>query len=146
MPPTFTSVDQAQARLAELKASQDWVAKVLSNDPSALREFRAITEMIGKSDRVDAALAGKPILDGELTAHDLVGAIGGLRELGLRDEVVAEALRGSINTADVVRQTRALYQDRMSDPEWTERLLAGGAAEKREHALMSIILSGQMTG
>lgn len=152
VPPPFASADQAQARLAELQQSQEWIGRLMSGDPKARGEFDAIHQMIaGADDQVDRAIAGNadPVLgevaiEGELSTRQTAEAITGLRELGLRDEVVAEAIRGAVYPESVVRQAADLKRTRMSDPEWTKKFLAGSAAERREMTLMNVILSGKI--
>ena len=147
-PPEFKTVDAATVRLTELQASAEWRDKVLAGDPAATREFKAITQRIAQGDDESlpgVAEDGQTILrEGQISRSDAVDAIAHLREMGLSDEVIAEAFAGSLNSAEVVQRTHALYKQRMSDQEWAKRLLAGGMAERRELALMSVILSGQM--
>lgn len=148
IPPKFTSVDAAQARLAELQSQQEWTAKVLAGDPAALREFQAITERIAAGDDETlpsvAAPGQKVLVDGQISRADAVQAFADLRAMGLNDETIAEVFNGSVNSGEVVSLTHAHYLTRMSDKAWAGRLLAGGMAERKELALMSVILSGQV--
>jgi hypothetical protein len=148
IPPEFKTVDAARSRLAEIQASEEWRGKVMSGDPRAVREFRAIHEKIVAGD--DESLPGvaapgqKALVDGQIPYADAVQAFADLRAMGLSDDVIAEVFNGSVNSDEVVSRTHAHYLARMSDKAWAGRLLAGGMAERKELALMSVILSGQV--
>ncbi len=63
---------------------------------------------------------------------------------GVSDGAIGEALRGDPVTRAEMAAVQAFKNMRHGDPEWVSRLLKGGYAERREHELMSIVLSSEI--
>jgi hypothetical protein len=66
-----------------------------------------------------------------------------LRDAGVGDGAISQALTGKPETPEAIAAVKVFKAQRMSDPEWTKRFLAGGATEKREWLLWSIVIAGE---
>ncbi len=141
-PPELPPIDAARAKFAQLQRSNEWRDRLLRGDPATVKEFQTLTATIaGVEDKPDEP--GRPLIENELSREDTIAAVADLKTLGFKDDIIAEVFKGSKNSQAVIDETRAHYLRCMSDPDWTERLLAGGMQERREHALMCTILTGE---
>jgi hypothetical protein len=141
----------AKARLSALAADPDWSKAFFSGDQAARAEFTRLTAQVAAGNPTADALAGaKPsetfeletTVAGQLNTRNRADAVAGLRELGLGDDVVAQAIDGASVSPHEVAMARQAKAMRLSDKAWTDRYLAGGIAEKREMGLLNVILSG----
>jgi hypothetical protein len=150
--PSATPTDSigAKARLDALSADPEWSKKFFAGDQAARAEFARLTGQVAAGNPTADALAGaKPsetfeletTVGGQLNTRNRADAVAGLRELGLGDAVVAQAIDGAaVSEHEVAMATQAKAM-RLSDKTWTDRYLAGGLAEKREMGLLNVILS-----
>jgi glutamine synthetase len=81
-------------------------------------------------------------VSGQLNTRNRGDAVAGLRELGMDNETVQQAIDGGAVSAHEVAMARQAKAMRLADSAWTTRYLAGGLAEKREMGLLNVILSG----
>jgi hypothetical protein len=138
----------ARRRLDVLNKDAAWGARLISGDVAARTEFRELLEKIGAG---DPAIGAAPPAGGQFdfSSEDqpsrqvLSGTVQMLREAGVSDGAISQALKGTPESPEAIAATKVLKAQRMSDPEWTKRFLAGGATEKREWMLMSIILASE---
>jgi hypothetical protein len=144
---------QARIALAELQADEKWTQRFLDG---GLKERKQFDELAAKKNEaadgqlveiamrhgVEAApLIPEVTFDGALNTAKLANVIADLRDHGLEDDHISEAFdeERTIDRAthDAVKR---LEQQRLGDAEYVKRYLAGGAAEKREMALIRIAL------
>jgi hypothetical protein len=139
---------EARTRLDALIADKDWGAKALAGDLAANRELRELTTMAARDDGagVDVAMLGNanqmPTTELQVMAH----AAASMREVGIREEIIRDALSGKAMTQAEVDLTKAWQTRHFADPEWSKRFLAGGAEERQQFMLCSIILSSPIKG
>jgi hypothetical protein len=149
-PPSATPTDSigAKARLDALVKDPAWAKSYWDGNPSARREFSELTEKIANGNPTADALAGAPpaeieiTVGGQLNSRNRAEAVAGLRELGMDNQTVLQAIDGATVSAHEVTMARQAKAMRMSDSAWTARYMAGGLAEKREMGLLNVILSG----
>jgi hypothetical protein len=144
---------EAQARLDALTRNKDWGEKYLSGNIEARREFASLTEMAAQAEyRLDNVLAGKvePELmeltssEHPLSTRNLSSAVESLREFGLSDDVIRQAVTGRPVSAEERRAVEQFRAMRLSNGDWAKKLLAGDHDARRELTLMSIVLSSEV--
>jgi hypothetical protein len=116
---------------------------------SRLAVAKAEAAKLHGSNRIERALTtdatSDPLfdstVDGELSMTALRSQIADYRELGLNDIQINQAVNGAKYHRVTIDAARQLYEQRMSDPEWTRKLAAGDKLVKREHALIGICLN-----
>jgi hypothetical protein len=150
-PATLTPT-QARERLAELQSDKEWTQRFLSG---GLKEKKQFDVLLAKQNEATdaqleiamrngvevAPLIPEVTFDGALNSARLAQVITDLRDHGLEDAHIEEAFD---ETRTIDRATheavKRLEQQRLRDVEYVKRYLAGGAAEKREMALIRIAL------
>lgn len=139
------SANEAAARLSELKADPKWRDQFLSGSSTHAKEMRDLQAVVDKEQntQVDMAIAGK-LYDGIQPGGHLaaVGTAEMLREANIGDTaIIKQVLTGGEVTPQEHAAAIARKSELMADAAWTDRYLKGGAAEKREMTLISIVLS-----
>ena len=139
---------EATMRLNELKNDATWRDRFLAGNTPEAREYRALRTQIesGDAPNVDAAMAGvlddAPFQDSK--RMQMVAATAHFRDLGIRDEVI----RQTLTDYEVTPQEHAVVTkwkaDRMRDPEWVEKYLAGHGDHKRDMMLANIVLTSKI--
>jgi hypothetical protein len=145
----------ASEKLGVLEGTKGWTDKLLAGDAAVTQEWNGLHERVVRGDdqakdaallseRVKEAMTGdrRSMPDAEAEQMNVTAAM--LRELGIRDEVVTQALSGRDVTQaefDVVKnwQTRA-----MRDPEFTKRYLTGEPEACQKMTLAAIVLSSNI--
>ena len=130
-----------------LTKDREWGTRYFSGDLAARTEFRALQEKIAAG---DPAIGAAPPAGGQFdfSSEDqpsrqvLNGTVAMLRDAGVSDGAISQALTGRPETPEAIAAVRVLHNQKMSDPEWRTKLLAGDASAKREFHLMSIVLAG----
>jgi hypothetical protein len=138
---------EAATRLDALKANPDWTGKLMAGGSAELKEFQGLHELLSRGDHIDLALAGEFMPGGMQTPEHLqnMGATSMLREAGVRDEVIRDVLAGTHTvTKEEFAKVKQFKADRMSDKEWSKRLLAGDSEATRQFHLMNIVLTGDI--
>jgi hypothetical protein len=146
------SSSQARDRLAALQADEKWTARFLSGSKKEIDEFNNLTakkneagdrqlEIAMRHGVEVAPLIPEVTFDGALNTARLANVIADLRDHGLEDAHIEEAFD---ETRTIPRATheavKQLQRQRLGDADYVKRYLAGGAAEKREMALIRIAL------
>lgn len=145
LPAAPTSPQEATTQLAQLKADANFTKPFLEGAPAHVQRFRDLHEMIenGTNADVDRAMAGEYLGMNTPEHLQMMGAASMLQDAGIRPEIVRDVLAGThtVSAAEyaVVKQFK---QDKLSDKEWSARLLAGDSAATREWHLMNVILTG----
>lgn len=150
-----TDAAGARARLDHLTADKSWSERYLKGGVDETREFKELTAIVASADpavRLDRVLAGEvhnnsvieTVSGDELSTSKLAIVVEGLREVGISDEAIKEAINGGKNSAVIHRATQELKTKLFGDQAWVKRYLEGGQAERRQATLISIILSGEV--
>lgn len=149
-PPATAPANAAEAstRLNELKSDVAWRDRYLAGGLTEARQINELHEAINKGDNpdVDKAMAG--ILDDgpiQRSEHmQMIGAAQWMREKGIRDEVIREALTGKGVTQQERDAVERLKADRLRDHAWTKEFLAGNGEHVRDMTLMNIVLTASI--
>jgi hypothetical protein len=153
-PATATTPAEAQARMDALTQNQEWRDKLFAGDVATRSEFDTLTKLqADAADRVANVMAGKtepPVMEmttpeHPLSTHDLASSVETLREAGIGDEAIRQALNGDPVSAEERRQVEHFKTARFGDEEWRRALLSGDHEARRELALMSIVLGAEVT-
>jgi len=139
---------EARTVLDAKMADPDWGAKVFAGNPDANRELRELTSKAASSD--DSVIAA--VMSGDVTrmptteTHIMAGTAGMLRGIGIREEIIADVLKGHMVTEPEYRLTEAWKARHMKDPEFVKRFLNGDVEAREKMTLADIILSGGIKG
>jgi hypothetical protein len=152
--PSATPTDSigAQARLDALVKDPTWAKSYWEGNPAARREFSELTQKIANGNPTADALNAKPdakpdaftmevTVGGELSSRNRADAVAGLRQLGLDDATVTQALDGAPVNAQEVAMAKMMKAAKLSDAAWTDRWLKGGLLERSEMTKINVILS-----
>jgi hypothetical protein len=145
-PPAALTQQQAAARLAELRETPEWGAKVLAQDAGALSEFHALSKLVSQSDPIDIIMSGEAAglpntgYDGKPSLAATAREIPSLRESGLSDDVIKELLSGRESTPQELDAVKRFKAMRHSSKEWVDRYLRNEHEARRESLLMSMVL------
>ena len=136
---------EAASRLGALKENTEWTGKLMSGSPAELKEFQGLHKLLSQGDTVDQAMAGEYMGVNTPEHVEMMGAASMLREAGVRDEIVRDVLAGThAVTKEEYAKVKEFKADKMTDNEWTKRLLAGDSEATRQFHLMNIILTGDI--
>ncbi|MGA2056917.1 MAG: hypothetical protein ABSG88_16580 [Bradyrhizobium sp.] len=131
----------AQKNLDDFYANADNRQKLEAGNVETRRAFDQLVTAAAAEDPVKVAL-GTVLPDlPSSSLRQMSEAAVWLRQLGIRESVVEQALRGTPETQEAFDYVTQWKADRLADPEWTKRWLAGGEKEKREMVLASIVLA-----
>jgi hypothetical protein len=136
---------QAAARLAELRETPEWGARILAQDPTAISEFHALSKLVAQSDPIDIIMSGEAAglpnssRDGQPSLAATAREIPALREAGISDGAIRELLEGRVPSAEEIDAVGRFRNLRHSSKEWVDRYLKGDAEARRESMLMSMV-------
>jgi hypothetical protein len=146
-PPAALTQQQAAARLAELRETPEWGAKVLAQDAGALSEFHALSKLVSQSDPIDIIMSGEAAglpntgFNGQPSLSATAKEIPALRSGGMHDDIIRELLEGKVSTPELLEAANALKATCHSNPEWVKRYLAGNYEAIRESRAISKALA-----
>jgi len=144
----------ATKALAELQARPDFAAKYLSKT-DGYEEKRAFARLMQLSqhdtakggDRLDKIIAGtaetgigEVTTAGQISTHDAMLSAAALREAGLSDPQIKQAMAGKPLSKAEYDMVKTLRDDRMGDKEWAAKLLSGDTKAHRDMLLMNTIV------
>jgi hypothetical protein len=147
--PDTLSPSAARERLEGLKQNPEWQRRFLDASGPTLREYNELSARAAEpGDRLEAAFAydlqtAPPFetsYNGELNTWQTAKVVAALREFGLSDDNIREMDANVPIAKELHDAARRLQQQRHADPQWVDRLLKGGDAEKRELLLIKILL------
>ena len=152
-PPAVQDAQDARARLDLLSRDATWANRLFNGDVAARKEFDDLVAASAAGDNVDDAIAGieepAPIFEtttgGQLPRRVVNEVIASMRDAGVSDGAIGQALRGDSFSREEVAAVTALRAKLHGDADWVKRLLSGDYAAKREHLLMSIVLSSPVS-
>jgi len=133
-----TPAEQAVARIAELKADPDFVKRHIDGDHETKAELARLHE-IAFLPSMGSIISGAPSHEeqwAETAAH-----LSTVAELS--DGILEEIRQGKPASALEYRLAVARKNDRMRDPAWVAKYMAGGP-ERREMLLLNSIISRGM--
>lgn len=142
---------EATTLLTQRMADRTWSDAVLAGKHDQVKEWKELHALAAEGDEnldVTLAVAGlsKPV--GYTTSSDIEmrGTASHLREIGLDDAVIKQALLGqpvSKTEFDAVSKWKA---QKMADHEFTKRLLAGDGEPRRQLTAANIIITNGYKG
>jgi hypothetical protein len=136
---------EARTRLDALIVDKDKGAKLLAGDAEVNREYR---ELRAKADNPDPADTVAAAMTGNLGAMPdsevalMANTAGMLREIGVRESIIEETLRGHVVTEQEYKLVEAWKARQLRDPVFVKAFLSGGAEECHKMTLAAIVLSG----
>jgi hypothetical protein len=151
-PPPINPEDAqgARARLDLLSKDPRWAHALINGDADTRRQFDALVAKVVAGDDVGDAIAGivEPLetaievtYEGQLPRKDLASAVAGLRDSGLNDAAIVQAMNGGTVSLAEYKAAEATKAALTADPAWRAALLAGDFAAKRTLLLLSTVLA-----
>jgi hypothetical protein len=147
--PPANAAAEARTRLDGLIKDREFGAKLLSGDANANREFselQAKADSIDPADQVAVALSGKIGEMPDSSVKMMAETAGMLREIGIRESIIEETLRGHMVTQQEYDLTAAWKARQMKDPVFVKAYLSGDAEARQKMTLAAIVLSGGIKG
>jgi hypothetical protein len=158
--PWSLSPAEAAARLESMKVAppatglaarlenDEWRQALLAGNGPHLREFNDLIEKKLGDNKLEVALAhgaeAAPIFEttmgDELNTWKFGKVVEHLRADDLSDDHIREMFANEPIAKELHDAARRLRDERFADPQYVDRWLKGGAAEKREQLLIGIIL------
>jgi hypothetical protein len=145
--PSAPPANAAEARtvLEGKMADKDWGALLLRGDAAVNREYlelRAKADNPDPSDVVAAAMSGKIGDVPDSSVALMANTASMLREIGIREEVIKEALEGRELTQQEHDLVTAWRTRQMRDPVFVKDFLSGDPEARQKMTLSAIALSG----
>jgi hypothetical protein len=139
---------EARARLDTIIADKDKGAKIFAGDVAANKELRDLTAMVaaGGDDTVAVAMTGNPANMPTTDLHQMAHTAGWFRELGIRDEVTSEFLRGGQVTPKEMEAVVNWKKEHFSDADWVKKFLSGDIKARQQMMLADSILVNGVKG
>jgi hypothetical protein len=140
---------EARTRLDGLIKDREFGAKLLSGDANANREFselQAKADSIDPADQVAVAMSGNIGEMPDSSTRMMANTADMLREIGIREEIIEQTLRGHEVTEQEYQLASAWKARQMKDPVFVKAYLSGDAEARQKMTLAAIILSGSIKG
>ena len=150
--PSLTPVDaqDARATLDLLSRNPSWAESLFNGNVATRKQFDELVAKAAGGDDTGDAVAGivelsTPLFEttanGELTRRHVEGAIAGLRDAGLNDESISQAVNlPPISRAEFMA-AQAFKAQCHGNAEWRGKLLSGDYEATRQHNLLAVLLS-----
>jgi hypothetical protein len=137
---------EARARLDGLMADKDWGAKLLAGDADTKREYFSLSSMAANTDAstIAVAMSGNIGEFPDSRMKMMSDTAGMLREIGIREEIIAQTLQGHEVSADEFKLVEAWKARQMKDPVFTKAWLSGDPEARQKMTLAAIVLSGSV--
>ena len=151
-PPSVVPQDAQDARpqLDLLSRNASWADSLFKGNVETRKQFDELVAKAAGGDAVGDAVAGivEPALplfettaNGELPRRHVEGAIAGLRDAGLNDASIEQAVNlPPISRAEFM-QAQALKSQLYGTAEFRSKLLSGDYEATRQHNLLCVLLS-----
>jgi hypothetical protein len=136
---------EARTRLDALLADRDQGAKLLAGDSEVTRNYRDLRAMADNPDPADVVAAAMSGNVGELPDSEvalMANTAGLLRDIGVRESIIEETLRGHVVTEQEYKLVEAWKARQMRDPVFVKAFLSGDAEARTKMTLAAIVLSG----
>jgi hypothetical protein len=140
---------EARAVLDTRIADRDWGAKLIAGDAATKTEYaalRAKADNPDPGDTVAAAMAGNLGEMPDSSVKEMAAAAGMLREIGVRESIIEEVLRGHVVTEQELKLSEAWRSRQMKNPEFVRDFLSGDPEARHLMTLSAIIVSGGVKG
>jgi hypothetical protein len=139
------NAQEARTRLDALIADKDRGALLLAGDPATNKDYRDLQNMVANvdpNDQVAVAMSGNigEMPDSELRLMSNTADM--LRDFGIREEIIADTLRGHEVTALEMKQVEAWRERAMRDQTFVRSWLSGDPEARQKMVLSQIIVSG----
>jgi hypothetical protein len=147
-----TDARAAQAALNGLASNAEFANKLLAGDVAAVAEFHRLSGLAAQADATADAIAGidtptptiEIVVGNELPAAATRAAVDQLRDAGFSPKAIEEMFNGKKASRADHEMAKAFQKSRMSDADWTRRLLSGDYTANRELLLCSAVLSAEI--
>jgi hypothetical protein len=136
---------EARVRLDALIVDKDKGAKLLAGDAEVNREYRELRAKADNPDPADTVAAAMSGNVGELPDSEvalMANTAGMLRDIGVRESIIEETLRGHVVTEQEYKLVEAWKARQMRDPVFVKAFLSGDADARQKMTLAAIVLSG----
>jgi hypothetical protein len=140
---------EARTRLDGLIKDREFGAKLLSNDAEANREFHDLqlkADSVDPADQVAVAMSGNIGIMPDSSVALMANTTSMLREIGVRESIIEETLRGHECTEQEFKLVEAWKARQMKDPTFVRAFLSGDAEAREKMTLAAIVLSGSVKG
>jgi hypothetical protein len=140
---------EARARLDALIADKARGAKLVAGDAEVTREYRELRAKADNPDPADTVAAAMSGNLGEMpdsSVKMMAETAGMLREIGIREEVIADTLRGHEVSPNEYKLVEAWKARQMKDPVFVKAYLSGDPEARQKMTLAAIVLSGSIKG
>jgi hypothetical protein len=133
---------EARAVLDARTADPSWGGRVFNGDPAANKEFHELTAMVaaGGDDTVAVAMAGNPVYMPTTDLHQMAHTTALFRELGIRDEVTSQFLRGVQVTPQEYELVSNWKKENMGDEAFVKRYLSGDVKASQQMMIANTVL------
>jgi uncharacterized membrane protein len=148
-PAAAANAIEARAQLAGRLADNVWGEKLTKGDPTTQREFDDLTTMASRTDDSAIALAMSGSIIGQGPNSDvrvMAGLAGMLREIGIPEPAIAQALKGDGVSEQEYRLAEAWKTRHMKDLGFVEKYLNGDTEAREKMTMVNIIISGGIKG
>jgi hypothetical protein len=150
--PTLTPVDAQDARvtLDLLSRNPSWAESLLKGNVETRKQFDELVAKAAGGDDVADAVAGiveptTPLFEttanGELPRRHVEGTISALRDGGLSDASIEQAVNLPPISRTELMAAQALKTKLHGTAEWRSKLLSGDYEATRQHNLLAVLLS-----
>jgi hypothetical protein len=136
---------EARTRLDALLVDKDRGAKLLAGDAEVNREYRELRAKADNPDPADTVAAAMSGNIGEVPDSEvalMANTAGMLRDIGVRESIIEETLRGHEVTEQEYKLVEAWKARQMRDPVFVKAFLSGDAEARQKMTLAAIVLSG----
>jgi hypothetical protein len=144
IPPTAppTNATQARTALDARKADPAWGGKIFNGDVAANKELRDLTAMVaaGGDDTVAVAMNGNPVNMPTTDQAHMAHTAALFRELGIRDEVTSQFLRGEQVTPQEYELVANWKKEQMGDEAFVKRFLSGDVKARQQMLIADTVL------
>jgi hypothetical protein len=154
------SPEDPGTKLRRLEADKGWRDRLDAGDSATRDEWKALIAAEAGADRsddprLDGILSGETatppsfesLTSGQLSTASLIEAVRQMKELGISDAAIKDAVNGGKISRAEYDMVRRFQAERESDRSWVEKVHARwptGLAEKREHRLIHIALTSEV--
>jgi hypothetical protein len=145
---------EARAVLDAKMADKNWGERLTAGDAEVTREWNSLQAKAAEpTDDVSRAMAGDVLqhaafLGGvpDSGVKLMADTADMLREIGIREPIIEETLRGHEVTAEEMKAVEAWKARSMKNPEFVKNFLSGDPEARQKMTLAAIVLSGGIKG
>ena len=148
-PPPLVPQD-ARAQLDLLSRNASWAESLFKGDVATRKQFDELVAKAASGDNVGDAVAGivepavplfETTANGELPRRHVEGTIAALRDAGLSDGAIEQAVNLPPISRTEFMAAQAFQAKLHGTAEWRSKLLSGDYEATRQHNLLCVLLS-----